>query len=115
LTSIKTAAHSWTRNADKITAVKVEVWKDNSLKNTVTLSKWGSAYTGSYTLSSSGTYVLKGKIEWTDGSPIPKMSIFVTWGEDENGRGGGSININQIVGIILTAAGSILFLVKRDW
>ena len=101
-----------TKNADKITAVKVEVWKDNVLKNTVTLSKSGSSYTATYNLPSYGTYVLKGKIEWTEGSAIPKMNIFVSWGEDEDGDGD-NYDVNQILGVGFIIAGGAILLTEK--
>ncbi|RLG03524.1 MAG: hypothetical protein DRN61_04655 [Thaumarchaeota archaeon] len=93
-----------TKNPDKITAVKVEVRKDGSLTSTVSLTKSGGKYTGSYTLPSAGTYSLTGKIEWTDGTPIPKMNVLVTWGKEEDG----GIPVNQIIGLVCMAAGAFL-------
>ena len=101
-----------TKNADKITAVRVEVWKDNVLKNTVTLSQSGSTYTATYNLPSHGTYVLKGKIEWTEGSAIPKMNIFVSWGEDEDGDGD-NYDVNQILGVGFIIAGGAILLTEK--
>jgi hypothetical protein len=97
-----------TKNSDKISAVKVEVRKAGSLINTVRLTKSGSIYTGSYTLPSSGTYALTGKIEWTDGNPIPKMNVLITWGEEDDG----GISINQVVGLGLIAVGALLIVKK---
>ena len=100
-----------TKNPDKITAVKVEVWKDNVLKNTVTLSQSGSTYTATYNLPSHGTYLLKGKIEWTGGSAIPKMNILLSWG-DEDGDGDG-YDLNQIIGGIMMFSGAAILLTEK--
>ncbi|OYT43840.1 hypothetical protein B6U84_05395 [Candidatus Bathyarchaeota archaeon ex4484_40] len=76
------------RAADKITAVKVEVWKDGSLQDTVALTEQADAYTGTYTLPSAGTYELKGYVEWTGGNPLRKMSLLATYGEGSASSGG---------------------------
>jgi len=93
-----------TKNPEKITAVKVEVWKAGSLRDTVTLSKQSDGtYSGSYTLPAAGTYELKGYIEWSDGSPLRRMSIVAQYGEDEDG----SPNVMKIIAIISGITGTI--------
>jgi hypothetical protein len=93
------------RNADKITAVKVEVWKGGSQTATVTLTKQADGnYKGSYTLPGYGVYELKGYIEWSGGSPLRKMSLIVGWGEE----GGGWFGLNQIIGLVCMAVGAVL-------
>lgn len=105
--------------ASKITAVKVEIWKDDALQSTVTLTKEGDTYTGTYTLPSPGTYELKGFIEWSGGSPLRKMSVLATWnrGGEEGGEEGGEplrFGLNQIVGLLGMAAGLALIVSKKS-
>jgi len=99
-----------TKNPEKITAVKVEVWKGSNLLKTVALSKTDGQYTGTYTLPSPGTYTLKGKIEWTDGNPLLKMSIVTQWGEEGGGdgeEGGEGDRILKLLSAISIATGTV--------
>ena len=100
-----------TKNPDKITAVKVEVWKGGSQIQQVTLTKQSSGnYAGSYTLPGYGVYELKGYIEWPDGNPLRKMSIMIDWNSD---KGGGGISVNQIIGVGCIFAGGSILLMER--
>jgi len=107
------------RAADKITAVKVEIWKDGSLQDTVALTEQTGTYTGTYTLPAAGTYELKGYVEWTGGNPLRKMSLLATYGEGSASSGGepgsltGWLGLNQIAGLLCIAAGAVLTLKKR--
>jgi len=98
-----------TKNPEKITAVKVEVWKGSNLLKTVALSKTDGQYAGTYTLPSPGTYTLKGKIEWTDGNPLLKMSIMAQWGEEGggDGEGGEGDRILKLLSAISIATGTV--------
>jgi len=93
------------KNTDKITAVRLEVVQGSTSVATVKLAKQTSAdYKGSYTLPGYGTYELNGYIDWIEGTPIQKMSIVMSWGEEQ----GGFFGINQFVGLICIAADVLL-------
>jgi len=91
------------KNADKVTAVKVESWKGGILQSTVSLTKQtDGTYAGTYTLPGYGVYEIKGFIEWTGGNPLRKMSLIASWGEE------GQFGFNQIIGIVSMAIGIFL-------
>jgi hypothetical protein len=98
------------KNADKITAVVVQVWKAGSQIAQTGLTLQGDGtYRGAYQLPGPGTYELKGLIEWTGGLPIPKMSVLARYGETPPPL----IGVNQIIGGICMAAGAFLMLPER--
>jgi hypothetical protein len=96
------------KNAEKITAVKVEVWKGDSKIKTVTLDKQDGNYKKTYKLPEYGVYRLDGYIEWTGGDPIQKMSIVSVWGEEKPPKVNMKMvfpTISVLVGIALLVLG----------
>jgi hypothetical protein len=99
------------KNPDKITAVNVETWKGSLIATTTLTKQSNGSYTGTYGLPDYGTYELRGLIAWSGGSPLRKMSVLVTLGE--NG-GGFSFGVNQIIGLVSMVIGIVPFVVKRN-
>jgi hypothetical protein len=98
------------KNAEKIIAVVVQVWKGGVQIEVTGLTLQGDgSYRGAYQLPGPGTYELKGLIEWTDGPAIPKMSVLASYGETPPPL----ISVNQIIGGICMAAGAFLTLSDR--
>jgi len=101
-----------TKDEDEITGVYVEFWKADSLVYNLTLTKQpDGTYTGTYTLEEGGVWKLKGFVEWVGGAPLPKMSVAVQWGEAPPPPP--TISRIQIVGAVLIAVGSAIFLYQR--
>ena len=107
-----------TKYPEKITDVKVEVRRgDQTLITTLHLTKSGGQYEATYTLPGAGTYRLDGWMTYRGAESvsvdIKKMSIAVSWGEEESKQQPFRLNALQIVGLCLMAFGVILLLRRR--
>ncbi|MEM4154886.1 MAG: hypothetical protein QXW52_08735 [Candidatus Caldarchaeum sp.] len=103
-----------TKNADRITQVKIVVRKtDGNQIASLTLAKTGTTqWSGSWTTDTKGRIVVEGYIQ-TAGNSYQKLSILMDMGGGDTGGGTSGMSVLQLIGFLSVIAGVVMVIRRR--